>query len=348
MILARPDPCLAPCLELLRPAAAGDRDARRAALDRALVPGPRALLAFLRRHRIDQLVFAAVRELGAEERLGEELLGELRGARRAAAVGALVHAAAARRAAEALAAAGVEHVFFKGLQLGEELYGDAALRPSADVDLLVAPAAWAPARAALESAGFGPRPEPGQPPYQLTLAGHGTSLDLHRHLFPPERSRRPLTATVLAGRRERRGLAFPGAGATLLILLLNPALTDHVSQHLLHAVDLDRWLRRADDDAVADGVELLRDTGLRPAAWAMLEWTRALLGTPVPAALERALVPGPLRRRYLRAWLARDPARLYHRFSLLVRAGFGLALHDRPTDALRALRAQLRQRRTRG
>ena len=53
---------------------------------------------------------------------------------------------------------------------------------------------------------------------------------------------------------------------------------------------------------------------------------------------------GGLRRAYLRRWLRRDPAALYARWPLLVRAGFSLVLHDRPGDAARAIRAALGRR----
>jgi hypothetical protein len=54
----------------------------------------------------------------------------------------------------ALAGAGVEVVVLKGPVLGERLYGEASLRVSSDLDLMVAPQALAAAAATLDGLGF--------------------------------------------------------------------------------------------------------------------------------------------------------------------------------------------------
>ena len=335
-----PNLCLESCLELLRvsgpPTAAGTLDR----LLREVAAGD--LLRFLGRHRVDQLWYRAVLDRGWDRRLPPELDEALKRARRHSAARVLLQLETARRAAAALDGEGVGHVFFKGIQLGEELYGDAVLRPAADVDLLVAEDDRRQALAALAAAGFSPAPEEGQPPYQITLAGHGSALDLHWHLLAPARRRESLAAFFLASRRRRDGLWFPDAESTLAALLLLPAVSDHVTSRLIHAVDLDRWLRRHDPGAGGrelDGrrvFELLARSGLKTAAWTMLEHTRRLFDTPVPPDLD-GLAPGGLRRRYLRAWLRRDPARLHRSHPLLVRGGFSLFLHDRSGDAVRAI-----------
>jgi hypothetical protein len=307
----------------------------------ALLAGdPAELLRFLQRHRVDQLLFRAVREAGLEDRLPEALSAPLRKARRASAVSVLLQTEAAKAAAKALEEAAVDHLFFKGIQIGEELYGDAVLRPSADVDLLVATGDRERALAALEAAGFERVPQRDAPDYEVALFYGGAYLDLHHRLIQPERCRRAVEPALLAGGRERGGLTFPDPEGTLLIMLLNPAITDHVTERLIHPLDLDRYLRAESTRAELDprrALDLLTTTGLRTAAWAMLEWTRTLLDTPVPPELERGLAPGPLRRRYLRWWLRRDPAHLYRSRPHLVRAGFSLLLHDRPGDAVAAV-----------
>lgn len=341
------DPAVADCLELLGGGDPGPRGrkARERAMERLLNRDPDRLFAFLREQRLDQLWYRAVLDLGLESALPGSLAERLREARRAAAARVLLQLEAARRAAGALDDAGLRHVFYKGFLLGEELYGDAVLRPAADVDLLVAEDDRGPAVAALAAAGFAPAPEPDQPGYELTLAGHGVQLDLHWHLLEPARSRRPLTGWVLRSRRRRGGFHLPGTEATLVILLLAPAVTDHVTGRLINAVDLDRWLRRhAGEPDWPTVLELLKGSGLRTAAWAMLEHTRRLLATPVPGEVDRRLAPGPLRRWYLGQWLARDPAGLYRRHPLLVRGGFSLPLQDRPGDVWRALASTLGRR----
>ncbi len=341
------EPYLAPLLEFLRPGSAPDSGA----LDRLLDGPADRLLSYLERHRVDQLWYRAVVDRGWRQRLPAELDDGLRQRRRLSAARLLLQLEAARHAGEVLSGAGVRHVFWKGIQLGDELYGDAVLRPAADVDLLIDGADRERAFAALGDAGFSPDPEEGQPSYQLTLAGHGAALDLHWHPVQPERCRESLTAAILASRRRCAGRWVPGAAATLVAMLLQPAVTDHVTACLIHAVDLDRWLRRhppqlakgtGGDRELGDrALDLLSRSGLKTAAWAMLEHTRRLFATPVPAGFERRIAPGPLRRHYLRRWLERDHARLRQRYPLLVRAGFSLWLQDRPADAVRALRGAL-------
>lgn len=337
------DPCLGPCLELLR--LPGDLPARAAAVELLLRQDADQLLAFLARHRIDQLIYRAILDSGAAPELPDKIREALQWAQRRSAVTVLFQIEAAKQAAEAFDSAGIPYVFFKGFHLGEALYGDAVLRPASDVDVLVAEADWQRAIAVLRQADFTPVEQAGQPSYELALDGHGSQLDLHSHLFQPQRCRQPLSDWILDHRQQRDGLWFPAEAAALVIMLLNPALTDHVTLQLIHAVDLDRWLRHlGESEPVIDpgpALDVLASSGLATAGWTMLEWTRCLLSTPPPAGFEARLAPGPLRRAYLKGWLGRDPAHLYGRWPLLVRGAFSLALQDRPGDAIRALRSVL-------
>ncbi len=345
---ASADPCFEPCLDLLRTAT--QRPAREQALTRLLRQDEDHVLRFLTEHRIDQHVYRQALDLRPDIELPEALHESLRWAQRRAAVATMLQFEAAQFAAEALAGEGVHYVFFKGFHLGEALYGDAVLRPAADIDVLIAEADQQRAIVALGQSDFSPVTQPGQPPYELALNGHGTQLDLHWHLFRPQRSRQPLTDWILSSRQQHAGLWYPDEAATLVILLLNPSLTDHVTQQLSHAVDLDRWLRRslrhskttsakASEVDWSSVVDCLDGSGLKTAAWTMLDWTRRHFSTPVPSEVLRRLEPGAIRRAYLRAWLKRDPARLYLEWPSLVRAGFSLALHDSAADVRRALQS---------
>jgi hypothetical protein len=127
-------------------------------------------------------------------------------------------------------------------------------------------------------------------------------------------------------------------------LLTHPAITEHVTGRLISAIDLDRWLRgRAVDWSSV--IAILERIGLRTAAWTMVEWTRTLLGTAVPAEVMAALTPGLARQRYLRRWLAAHPAQIYERHPWLVRGGFSLALQQDPHDVVQALWRLLRKKR---
>ncbi|MEM7356026.1 MAG: nucleotidyltransferase family protein [Acidobacteriota bacterium] len=333
------DPCFEPCLELLRLPL--EQPVAASAIDQLLRQDPDHLVGFLTRHRIDQLVYRLMLERLAPSDWPEALRESLQWAQRRTAVAVLYQIEAAKQAAEALDGAEIPYVFFKGFHLGEALYGDAVLRPASDVDLLVAEGDLQRAIEALGPSGFARVEQAGQPSYEAALDGHGSQLDVHAHLFHPRRCRQSLTHWILAHRQERNGLWFPNEAAALLIMLLNPALTDHVTLQLIHAVDLDRWLRHLQSAAPTVDpqatVAVLEDSGVATAAWTMLDWTRSLLSTPLPPGFEAAVAPGPLRRAYLRQWLRRDPARLYAYWPLLVRGGFSLVMQDRLGDALRAV-----------
>ncbi len=342
---AQADRCFEPCLDLLR--ATTSQSAREQALLRLLRQDGDHVLRFLTEHRIDQHIYRRALELRPAISLPEALHESLRWAQRRAAVATMLQTEAGRLVAETLDSEGIRYVFFKGFHLGEALYGDAVLRPAADIDLLISAADQHRAIAALRRAEFSPAPQAGQPQYEMALDGYGTQLDVHWHLFRPERSRQPLTEWILSSRRQHEGLWYPDDAAALVILLLNPSLTDHVTQQLSHAVDLDRWLRRPGQDgtdgSATDGdwppvLACLQNSGLRTAAWVMLDWTRRHFSTPVSSEVLHRLAPSMLRRAYLRAWLNRDPARLYLRWPSLVRGGFSLALQDSISDMRRALR----------
>lgn len=309
------------------------------------------VLLILQRHRLDQLVLHRLQE-GADmsafdaeiaQRLDHAVVQPLRVVRRRQALSLMLRQEAASAAGRCLEAAGIDYVLFKGILLGEMLYGDPLLRPSADVDVLFDEADRPRAHAALLEAGFEPAPQPDQPAYELSYVRQGANLDVHWHPIEPGRSRIPLTPCFLEGRQQRDGLWYPPHHATFLALLLNPAISDYVSERLIQPLDVDRFLRQVDAD-LTPAVSILRRAGLATAGWTMLEHTRRLFGTPIPEELEVALRPGPWRRRHLRRWLEHNPAQVYLHSPWKVRASFSLLLHDRPVDGLRALGSSLKEK----
>lgn len=310
--------------------------------------GAEDLLHFLQIHRVDQLWLRTILDLGLEGALPGDSLEILKQARRHHALSLMLRLEAADRTTRTLDAAQIPHVLFKGVQVADLLYEDAVLRPSADIDVLVAADDRQRAFEALGEAGFKPAPQTDEPDYEIALFGHGSHVDLHWHLLQPQRSRADLTAWILQSRQQQGSRWFPAYEATLVIMLLNPAITDHVTDRLIQAIDIDRFLRflESEDPPPFDWqkvIRLLDNSGLKTAAWTMLEQSRRLFASPIPPKVEKALRPGPIRRRYLRQWLPRNPARLYGRYPLLVRTGFSLFLQDRPRDMLRAIRGTFRR-----
>lgn len=327
-----------------------------ACLERLLRQPGEAILLFLQRHRLDQLFLRLLLDGDIAERLKampdradlgrrlqEELVQPLRLLRRRQALSLMLRQEGAAVAGRALDDAGIAHVLFKGILLGELLYGDPLLRPSADVDVLVDGEDRRRTHEALVAAGFEAAPQADQPAYEISYIRQGANLDVHWHPIEPRRSRVPLTPFFLAHRQRRQDAWYPAPAATFLALLLNPAISDYVSERLIQPLDVDRFLRQVDFD-VTFVVEVLRRAGLTAAGWTMLEHSRRLFRTPVPPTLERALQPGRWRRRHLRRWLDRDPAHVYLVSPWRVRASFSLLLHDRWRDGLRALGGSLAEK----
>ncbi len=246
---------------------------------------------------------------------------------------------AAARAVAILSASGVPCALFKGAAIRERLYEHPADRPAADLDLLVPAASRDQAVRALVDAGCVFHGSRQNISHAATLVCHHVDLDLHWGLSRPGRSRIDLVPQLLGATRLVGGLPLLDDRANLLVMLVHPAFAKHVggrAARLVRVVDLDLMLRRTQPDW--DWILARIDAaGLRVAAWAVLYRQRALMDTPVDAAVLRHLAPGRFQGRYLRLWIDRQlPARLGS-IPGLVQAAFTLVLHDRPVDALRAL-----------
>lgn len=343
------DPCWDPVVAMLGDGA-GDGLVGQC-LGRLLEQPNEAIHLFLQRHRLDQLVLRQLldRELTGHldeaqgRRLQEEIVEPLRQLRRRQALSLMLRQEGAAVAGKALEGAGIVYVLFKGILLGELLYDDPLLRPSADIDVMIAESDRHRAHGALSAAGFELAPQADQPAYEVSYVRQGANLDVHWHPIEPLRSRVPLTPFFLDTRQGRDGLWYPAPAATFLALLLNPAISDYVSERLIQPLDIDRFLRRVDFDP-QPVLDVLKRAGLATAGWTMLEYTRRLFATPIPRALEEGLRPAPWRRRHLRRWLDRDPAHVYRRSPWKVRAFFSLLLHDRVGDGLRALRGSFAEK----
>jgi Uncharacterised nucleotidyltransferase len=194
-----------------------------------------------------------------------------------------------------LAAARVETACLKGPLLGERLYGDAALRPSSDLDLLVSDADFERGAAALAEAGW--RAEEGAPARYLRR--HHQHLSFSRAGAPAvELHFRALVGFGISVPSEdllARAVPHPFSRAEARILCPEDEvlyLGLHAAGHLLARLgwlyDLKLLLAGQtglDWAAVAARAEALR--AAPPLAFA-LERARDL-GAPVP----RGLLPGP-------------------------------------------------------
>lgn len=189
----------------------------------------------------------------------------------------------------------------KGPVLSELAHPVPGARAYSDVDVLVRPADLRAAVSALRSRGWvlldrSHRLVLERMPGELHLLGpHGVTVDLHWSLVNDVAVRRrvELPADVLLQRRVVRTLSVGPVPClddvdALLHLCLHTALAG--ADRLLWLVDLDTWVRAtAVDWAVL--ADRAHRSGAAVAAALCLRRARAALGTPVPAGLDRTLVP---------------------------------------------------------
>ena len=243
----------------------------------------------------------------------------------------------------------IVYAFFKGAAVREEAYATPSLRSACDVDVLVTPAARFDAIACLESLGFAQQSEVDASAHEVTLIRGRVDIDLHWDILRPGRTRRPLVDSLLSERVRGPTLWRLSDTDTVFMMLVHPAITKYVCSRnmgLNRVLDFALFTRTRPIDWA--GVQRrLDEAGLQTAAWCTLRWF-SLLHAPdvlIPPNFLTAIAPGPLRKAYLNLWLIYDlPGRLLNRADWLVRAGFTLPMHDRPSDAWRALRALMLSR----
>ena len=234
--------------------------------------------------------------------------------------------------------------FFKGTVVREEAYAIPSLRSAGDVDVLVAPATRLKAIECLKSLGYAQQSEVDTSAHEVTLTRGHVDIDLHWDILRPGRTRRPLVESLLAQRVRGPTLWRLSDTDTVFMMLAHPAITKYVcspNMGLNRVLDFALFTRTRPIDWA--GVQRrLDEAGLQTAAWCTLRWI-TLLRAPdvlIPPDFLNAIAPGSIRKAYLNLWLTYDlPGRLLNRGDWLIRAAFTLPMHDRLSDAWRALRA---------
>lgn len=209
--------------------------------------------------------------------------------------------AALARVLQDFATVGIEAMPVKGTVIAETVYGDLALRPAADVDVLVRPAQLPAARERLAALGYGQRPEPTftalvhefhDPPYYVGSPPDQVRLELHWALWAerffhlgPER----LWDRSVAGRVAGTDARLLSAEDTLLHLAIHRSRS---GLRLRWVADIAELLRRQGAALDWDGLlARARVAGARTALFVVLDLADELLGSVAPAGvLERLRV----------------------------------------------------------
>jgi hypothetical protein len=331
--------------------AAHRADCLQASVDRLSLQPEDEILAFLQNHYLTALWYRTIKEASLVDRLSAELTRRLDSLFAQAVGASLIQQRALGVIREALEQAGVEWLVFKGMALGRTVYADPVLRPAQDIDVLVRRQARSVACDGLQRAGFELQPALSTATHEISLRGHGVTVDLHWRTLRPGRTRVSLSDLALDTRRRLAdGVYVPGAVASTVIQLVHPAVTEYVTGRLIRVVDLHRWLA-AHPDTLAEAGRILERAGLKTAAWAMLFWATQWMREEVGGRERRRLAPSWLTRRYLTRWIREDPANVRQAHPLLARVGFSLMLNDtwrQRASAVRDLLWGLARLKTRG
>ena len=306
-----------------------------------------AFARLLRHEGLAPLWSAWLDERPADSR-GEHLPALLRPMRQRAIARYLMQRGMLDRALHALRSEGVAVTVIKGAELRERLYPQPALRPSADLDLLVRERERTRAVRALVTAGMQLDADPLNLSHEVCLRSQGFEVDLHWQLMRPGRARIDLAAEVTATAERDRRLPRPSPEGALLIALVHAPFAKHLNgpgSRLIRVLELDLLIRQLTPDWERVG-ELLTRAHLRTAAWATLYWQQQLLDTPIPADVLRTLRPRAAKRAWLTAWIEGRWSQRLHNARPLVHLGFTLPLHESTADALHALGTARRARRS--
>jgi Uncharacterised nucleotidyltransferase len=238
-----------------------------------------------------------------------------------------------------LDAAGIDYFIFKGANLRETIYDDPTHRPVSDIDLFVREQQKFDAVRLLVEEGYALYTLEETVSHEVSLVQKDVTIDLHWHLLRPGRTRIDLAEWLFDNRETFGGLRGLNRKASLLVMLIHPAITKHLvspDSMLIHMVDLVR-LQEISEAEWCELSDVLGYTGMRSAAWSSLYLLHHFTG--LETALDRAfqLQPGLLHRRYIQYWIEHDLVRRLFHHRMLVRSLFDLALQDGWRDAVHAV-----------
>jgi hypothetical protein len=270
------------------------------------------LIRLARRKGVAPMVDRLLRVPELLERCPQERLSALRAAVRDINLRTLRIHAQARGLLALLKGAGLEAAPIKGIFLGPYLYGEASLRPAADIDLLCRGRDIPAIQRILRSGGYRRAEAPAffpeddlasfpvahQPP--MIKDGEPASVELHETLLAPDEPGFMDGVWRTAGRSAYFDLEVPALGPAdhLLYLMI------HLARHWTRAAallqfywltDISVWLRKRPADFNPEGVRAKAEAwGKEKETRAALELTAGLLDSSEAAAYAERL--GPVRK----------------------------------------------------
>jgi hypothetical protein len=284
-----------------------------------------ALLAAARLHHLLPLLYERLKGLNGD-RIPAAVMAQLQGAYYANLLRNRRLGAELAEVIGALCREGVEAIVLKGGALAWTVYANPALRPMADLDLMIPPGEMERASTVLQSLGFhlcSSMPAHQVPflqrfggglEWQRTRGTKITYLEMKHNLagvvwfrtaysVQPEDLWETVRSLTLDG-TEARQLSTED---TLIHLCLHPPLSHAYASPLSGYVDMDRVV------AAAEGalswprlIERAERFRVKAAVYHGLQCAQRLLGTPVPPEVQKALRPGRFHLRILRGLASLD------------------------------------------
>jgi len=242
---------------------------------------------------------------------------------------------------EVLTSAGIEYAVFKGAHIRELVYGNPALRPCTDIDVLVSKINRDEAIHALKNIGMEYKPEAKNISHEATLIDGPVQVDLHWHIMRPSRMRVDMTVSLLENTILNNGFLGLRDEASMFVMLVHPAFTKHVCNPyatLVRIVDLVHWIqiRSVNWEELFERCEV---AGVKTAAWATIYWVYLLTEEKTLATFLYRMAPNSFQRKYLEFWINNNlPSKLVTTNNL-VRLLFSLAIHDSFNDSIKTLKS---------
>lgn len=273
-----------------------------------------------------------------QQRVSEKFRETLGQSRRHATASYLIQRHKLTLIKEILEGAEITHAVYKGADTRERLYAEPALRPAADIDVLVTEHKKVAAIRAFEQQGFEFSTSENNISHEASLDKGLASIDLHWDILRPGRTRCPMTDSLLALREDYDSHWGMCDEANLFVMLVHPVFAKYGTTpqaSLIRMLELASLLARHNLNWHVL-LALLEKAGLRTAAWITLTWFELLTDVQPPAHLMQALKPGALRRRYLLHWIHENLSSKLLQKPVYVKLGFTLPAHDQWIDAIRA------------
>ena len=271
-----------------------------------------AVLATAARHGLTPLLYVRLKQSGAQPHVPADAWERLRRAHVASAVRGMCFYRDLRLVLQRLRGSGIKVIVLKGAFLAQAVYGDDALRPMADVDLLVRDADLGRAQAVLLDMG-GVHEQFGDIEQSRAMRLHlpqihirDLTLEIHWTIVIPAGPVR-VDVAGLWDRSIAAGIAGVEAHALspedlLLHLCLHASYNESLGAGLRPLCDVAETIRRyrgeLDWPQLADRA---RDWGATRYVGLTFHLVRTLLGAGVPDDVLDQLVPGGLDRRVLEA-----------------------------------------------